>query len=169
MNMLGRSVILSSICAVVMVSLLSARAEADERTCRESRLPPQSDWQTTEVLPDLRGWRLTFKAGVDGDQREDVLEAAQYRSLGSDVTSVTLRLTKNGKEIHAGSDVSRYWIVAVHLVPPELSGDSRLAQRRLVEDALFPAVCSEPDPSLAWLIPKVVDNDSFDGAKWPPG
>ena len=130
----GRSVILPGICALLMGSLLSARAEADERICRESRLPPKSEWQITEFPHSI----LTFKADVDGDQREDVLEAERYANLGGDLTSVTLRLTKDGKEFQAGTDFSTYVIVHVHPVPPELSGAARSMQRQLVEDALFP-------------------------------
>ena len=144
----GRSVSLSSICLLFMGFLLTAHADADGRICRQSQLPPQDGWKITEFPQS----RLTFKADVDGDQREDVLEAERSSSLGGDVTGVTLRLTKDEKEIHAGSEVSRNWIVAVHSIPPELTDASRNMQRRLVEDALFPAICSEPDPSLSWLI-----------------
>lgn len=148
MTMPGRSVNLPSLCAAFAGALLTAGAEAGEGICRESRLPPQDEWQVTE--PPQRS--LTFEADVDGDHRTDVLTAERYASPGSDVTGVTLRLTKDGTEIHAGSDVSRYWIVAVHPAPPELTGAARTRQRQLVEDALFPAICSRPDPSLSWLI-----------------
>lgn len=144
----GRSVIPPGLSAVLMGALLSAGVGADEGTCRESRLPPRDQWQVTEWPQS----KLTFKADVDGDQRADVLEAERYASLGGDAIGVTLRLTKDGKEIRAGSDVSRHAMVAIHPVPPALTEAARSPQRRLVEDALFPAVCGAPDPSLSWLI-----------------
>ena len=140
-----RRVICLLFCAVVVVPV---SATADDRQCRTARLPPGIEWRTTTYPQSI----LTYKIDVDGDQKADLLDAEKYTSNLSDVTLVRLSLTKDEQVISVASETSNYWIVSVHAVPPEMTGAARTQARRLVEDVLFPATCSQPEGSLTWLV-----------------
>ncbi len=144
----GRFIALVGTYVVALTFLAPGPTAADGTGCRESRFPPKDAWQPF----DHGQRRLTVRSDVNGDGRDDLLEAEFYVSAAGGVTGVTLRLAGDTKDIDAGTEVSYHSIIAVHQVPPGLAGSARNRLREVVEDALFPGVCATPDPSLAWLL-----------------
>jgi len=93
---------------------------------------------------------------VSGDENVDVpgVEITVDRSSGNTLgsTTVTLRDASSNRTVQASFEVSFEQMANRHPVPLELRGTENEAWRRMVENAVFDEICTEPDPSLDRLM-----------------
>lgn len=125
--------------------LATGTAEAGSE-CRASRLLP---WEWTSDDGGVRRFRQ--EQDVDGDGRSDTLEGEESSGSGFGLTSVRLVLG-SGERFKADFQYSFSSICQTVAVPPALLEARHQGARELMEEALFGRVCTQPDPSLAWLL-----------------
>jgi hypothetical protein len=92
--------------------------------------------------------KLSVKRDLDGDGEIDSLDGERVESYRWSERKVTLRLGTRSFTATAALDF--HSMAAFTSVPAPLTHDARA--RAIVEDVLFPRVCSAPDPALARML-----------------
>lgn len=121
-------------------------AFADEANCRTA-LPP-SEIISRGGVNDI----AVFTRDVDGDDIADSLHLHKSRDNAMSRAQGTLTQSASRDTVEISTTTSFFTMINIHIVPAELAGTDQTEARRLVEDALFDRVCSQPDPSLSWLL-----------------
>ena len=132
-------------------------------SCRDSRVSA-SRWQREGGTA-----RLRLEVDVDGDGLVDVLEAERSYGSGFSSTDVHLTLGGSGTQLRAEEGFAFTAITAINPVSKELLDPCHRAALVWIEEALFPRICTAPDPSLAWLLAPTKRLSWIAGAPEIPG
>lgn len=129
-------------------------------TCRNSRVswpgPAESDKP------------LRLEVDVNGDGLIDLLKGESSCGSGACGKRVQLALAGSGVRLHASAEFSLLRVLEITPVPKELIDPRHLGPLTWIEEALFPRICTEPEPSLAWLLARQKRLDWIDGAPRMP-
>lgn len=160
----------SAIALVLVGGTLTSTADSDgaqridparqPASCRDSRV----SWpEQAEIDKPLR-----FEVDVNGDGLIDVLEAKSSCGSGACGKTVQLTLAGSGVKIEAGNEFSFMSMIATDPVPKELLNPRHRDTLAWIEDALFARFCTDPDPSLAWLLASQKQLSWIEGAPQMP-
>lgn len=109
-------------------------------------------WDLDWVLDEHGIYVATAARDVDGDGTPDSLKLRRSTGSGSSSTSARLRLSGDGRVIEASTSTSFYAMINYQAVPKELMEPGLEKARDFIEEALFPAMRSQPEASLEVLL-----------------